>query len=64
MQVGSAQSNAVSLQATAESTCDNKYGTALEWAASPTAAAQLAKEQDKLVFVIHISGNFARPEFT
>jgi hypothetical protein len=38
--------------------------TALQWAPSPADAARLAKEQQKLVFLIHVSGNFEIPEFT
>ena len=40
------------------------HGTALHWAASPAAAAEQARAQGKLVFLIHVSGNFAIPEFT
>lgn len=39
-------------------------GTALQWAESPEAAARLARQQEKLVFLIHVSGNFEIPEFT
>ena len=55
----------------AEPTCSpgtcaqtRKFGTAIEWAESVEQAAQLAKEQDKLVFLIQVSGNFAREGFT
>jgi hypothetical protein len=44
--------------------CGQSYGTALTWASSPPEAGKLAKTQNKLVFVMHISGNFAREEFT
>ncbi len=49
-----------------ESTCVamEAHGTALEWADSPAAAYRLAKEKDKLVFLIHVSGNFEIPGFT
>jgi hypothetical protein len=43
---------------------DNKLGTSIEWIANVEDAARLAKEQDKLVFLIQVSGNFAREEFT
>jgi hypothetical protein len=43
---------------------DNKLGTAVEWADSIEEAAIAADRQDKLVFVIHVSGNFKIPEFT
>lgn len=41
----------------------DEFGTSLTWY-SNAAAAKLAKEQDKLVFLIQVSGNFAREEFT
>ncbi|MCH8924014.1 MAG: hypothetical protein IIA67_12800 [Planctomycetes bacterium] len=43
---------------------DRKFGTTLSWAETPGEAAQLAAQQGKLVFVIQVSGNFARDEFT
>jgi hypothetical protein len=39
-------------------------GTALVWATSVAEAATQAEEAGKLVFVIHVSGNFESPEFT
>ena len=41
-----------------------KFGTAIEWAEGVKQAAQLAKEQEKLVFLIQVSGNFALEGFT
>jgi hypothetical protein len=43
---------------------DNKLGTAVTWMPTPDAAARSAADQDKLVFMIQVSGNFARQEFT
>jgi hypothetical protein len=43
---------------------DRKLNTALEWSATPEAAAELAQRDGKLVFLIHVSGNFAQPGFT
>lgn len=43
---------------------DGKLDTALEWSASPQAAATQALNEGKLVFLIHVSGNFAQPGFT
>jgi hypothetical protein len=40
------------------------YGTSLEFAESPTEAAKLASKQSKLMFVVHISGNFEDDKFT
>jgi len=45
-------------------TADRKLNTALEWTSSPAAAADLARREGKLVFLIHVSGNFAQPGFT
>lgn len=43
---------------------DHKYGTAVTWVDSPREAGKLAAEQQKLVFVIQLSGDFTRDEFT
>ena len=40
------------------------HGTTIQWFADPQAAAERAKQQSKLLFVIHLSGNFAKQEFT
>lgn len=39
-------------------------GTAIAWADDADQAAQLARQQEKLVFLIQVSGNFAREGFT
>ena len=51
-------------QPVAEVCKGEKLGTTITWYDEPRVAARLAKEQGKLVFVIQISGNFAREEFT
>lgn len=43
---------------------DRKLGTAITWAPSPDAAWRAARDEGKLVFLIQVSGNFARQEFT
>ncbi len=43
---------------------DRKLNTALNWSATPEAAAAQAHRDGKLVFLIHVSGNFAQPGFT
>lgn len=43
---------------------DRKLGTAITWIQSPDEASKVAADQDKLVFMIQVSGNFARQEFT
>jgi hypothetical protein len=42
----------------------NTYGTSVHWAGSPEDAAKKAKEQEKLVFILHVSGHFEDPKFT
>lgn len=43
---------------------DHRYGTALDWMDTPDLAAKTAAREQKLVFLIQISGNFTRQEFT
>lgn len=43
---------------------DNRLGTTIHWSAEPKDAYKLAEQQDKLVFLIHVSGNFKIPGFT
>ncbi|MDB4653920.1 hypothetical protein OAE54_00145 [bacterium] len=47
--------------------CDSTlphYGTQVRWIDQPENAFQLANNEDKLVFMLHISGNFKIPGFT
>ena len=46
-----------------EGTCST-FGTSVEFEDSPSDAARKAKKQEKLVFVLHVSGNFEDPRFT
>jgi hypothetical protein len=46
-----------------EGTCGD-YGTTIEFEDSPKDAAVRAKKEEKLVFVLHVSGNFEDPRFT
>lgn len=41
-----------------------KHGTSVEFLATPSDAAKKALKEEKLVFVLHISGNFENPDFT
>ncbi len=41
-----------------------RHGTQVNWVATAEQASRQAAEQDKLVFLMQISGNFAREEFT
>ena len=40
------------------------FGTKVEFVDTPREAAALARKQEKLVFVLHVSGNFEDPRFT
>ena len=40
------------------------FGTKVDFVDTPKDAAALAKKQEKLVFVLHVSGNFEDPRFT
>ena len=45
--------------------CGNEtYGTSIEWSGTPAEAAKKAKQEEKLVFVLHVSGHFEDPRFT
>jgi hypothetical protein len=41
-----------------------KYGTKVEFLESPQVAATKALKQEKLVFILHVSGIFEDPRFT
>lgn len=41
-----------------------EYGTTVHFEKSPSAAARLALKEEKLVFVLHVSGHFEESEFT
>jgi hypothetical protein len=40
------------------------HGTSIDFFDTPTQAATQAKKDGKLVFVLHVSGNFEDPRFT
>lgn len=44
-------------------TCSS-HGTQVEFFDTPSEAAEVAKKEQKLVFVLHVSGNFEDPRFT
>jgi hypothetical protein len=46
-----------------EATCGH-YGTTVEFVSSPSEAARQAKLDQKLVFVLHVSGLFEDPKLT
>ena len=45
-------------------TACGKHGTSIEFVPTPSEAAQQAKKEGKLVFVLHVSGHFEDPRFT
>jgi len=45
-------------------TCGRKHGTEVRFVDTPKEAAQKAKNEEKLVFILHVSGNFENPRFT
>ncbi|MBI3858097.1 MAG: hypothetical protein HY293_20645 [Planctomycetes bacterium] len=40
------------------------YGTSVKWMGTPSEAATKAKAEEKLVFVLLVSGHFEDPKFT
>jgi hypothetical protein len=50
-------------KAEAEPSCGN-HGTAVQFVDSPSDAARQARQQEKLVFVLHVSGLFEDPGLT
>jgi hypothetical protein len=55
----------VDLDAGSTATCSTgNFGTALEFARNPSEAAKIAKRQQKLTFLLHVSGNFEDDDFT
>ena len=51
-------------QPAAEVCTGEKLGTAITLYDKPQVAVRIAREQGKLVYVLQVSGNFAREEFT
>jgi hypothetical protein len=47
----------------AEKSCGS-YGTQIDFLDSPAEAAKQAKKENKLVFILHVSGHFEDPRFT
>ena len=40
------------------------YGTSISWENTPNDAARKARDEQKLVFILHVSGNFEDAAFT
>jgi len=41
-----------------------QFGTSVHFVATPSDAAKQALKEEKLVLVLHVSGNFETPDFT
>jgi hypothetical protein len=48
----------------AQETCGGTCGTSVAFLASPQQAARRAAEEGKVLFILHVSGNFEDPGFT
>jgi hypothetical protein len=44
--------------------CTGDYGTSISFEENPKDAAARALKEEKLVLVLHVSGNFENPDFT
>jgi hypothetical protein len=55
---------ALPLSRPAEKAACGSHGTSIDFLDTPGEAARQAKKQSKLVFVLHVSGNFEDPRFT
>jgi len=44
--------------------CDGDFGTAVKFVTTPSEAAKQALKEEKLVLVLHVSGEFEDPDFT
>ena len=49
---------------TSEGATCGEYGTSVHFYASPSEAARQALKEQKLVFVLHVSGHFEDSDFT
>jgi hypothetical protein len=50
--------------AAAAAAVDHRYGTSVDFVDSPTEAAEKALKEKKLLFVLHVAGNFEKDCFT
>jgi hypothetical protein len=48
----------------AEAATCGQYGTSVHFEKTPSEAARKALKEEKLVMVLHVSGDFENPEFT
>ena len=57
------EGSAAPTKETAPATC-GEYGTSVHFEKTPSEAAHKALKEEKLVMVLHVSGDFENPEFT
>ena len=50
--------------AEADADASAKFGTAVNWVTEPRQAVRKAREQSKLVFMMHLSGDFTNSDST
>jgi len=62
--VASVQAGGPATKKPAEGETCGSFGTTVEFQETPVDAAKQAKKEGKLVFVLHVSGNFEDPRFT
>jgi len=55
---------ATSQAACPSGSCSGDYGTSLKFVKDPEVASQSARKEKKMVFVLHVSGNFEDAKFT
>ncbi len=48
----------------APAVCNGDFGTSIFFEESPQQAAKIALKEEKLVFVLHVSGHFEDPKLT
>jgi hypothetical protein len=58
-----AESKSKPAEVCTDDTC-GKYGTSVQFVESPSKAATQARKEEKLVLVLHVSGDFEDPDFT
>ena len=61
--LANAGSPGADLRPVKEGSCGS-FGTSIEFVSTPSQAGQQAKKEQKLVFVLHVSGHFEDPRFT
>jgi hypothetical protein len=61
---GADTKNVLTPSAPVQAASCGSFGTRVEFVRSPSEAAGLAKKEQKLVFVLHVSGHFEDPTFT